>query len=129
MSLVGNLEDLGLGEILQIVSLSRKSGVLELNSRDRSGKVIFRAGQVIRATATTFPENLGDLLLRGGMVDIDTLRQALIARQEKADGRRVGDILVAEFGIDRAAIDKVVREQIERVVYSFFWLDRRSVRL
>jgi CheY-like chemotaxis protein len=120
MSLVGNLEDLGLGEILQIVSLSRKSGVLELNSRDRSGKVIFRAGQVIRATATTFPENLGDLLLRGGMVDIDTLRQALIARQEKADGRRVGDILVAEFGIDRAAIDKVVREQIERVVYSFF---------
>jgi CheY-like chemotaxis protein len=120
MSLVGNLEDLGLGEILQIVSLSRKSGVLELNSRDRSGKVIFRAGQVIRATATTFPENLGDLLLRGGMVDIDTLRQALITQQEKADGRRVGDILVAEFGIDRAAIDKVVREQIERVVYSFF---------
>lgn len=120
MSLVGNLEDLGLGEILQIVSLSRKSGVLELNSRERSGKVIFQSGQVIRATATTFPENLGDLLMRAGMVDLDTLKQALIIQQNKADGRRIGDILADEFGVDRAAIETVVREQIERIVYSFF---------
>jgi len=120
MSLVGNLEDLGLGEILQIVSLSRKSGILELNSRDRSGKVIFRAGQVIRASATTFPENLGDLLLRAGMVDIDALKRALIVQQEQADGRRLGDILADEFGLDRAAIDTVVREHIEKIVYSFF---------
>lgn len=120
MSLVGNIEDLGLGEILQIVSLSRKSGVLELNSRDRSGKVIFRSGQVIRASATTFPENLGDLLLRAGMVDIDTLKQALIIQQEKSDGRRIGDILADQFNVDRSAIDTLVREQIERIVYSFF---------
>jgi CheY-like chemotaxis protein len=120
MSLVGNLEDLGLGEILQIVSLSRKSGVLELNSRDRSGKIIFRSGQVIRATATTFPENLGDLLLRGGMVDIDILKRALLRQQQRTDGRRIGDILVDEFGLTRDDIDKVVREQIERIVYSFF---------
>ncbi len=120
MSLVGNLEDLGLGEILQIVSLSRKSGVLELNSRDRSGKIIFRSGQVIRATATTFPENLGDLLLRGGMVDIDILKRALLRQQQGTDGRRIGDILVDEFGLTRDDIDKVVREQIERIVYSFF---------
>jgi CheY-like chemotaxis protein len=120
MSLVGNLEDLGLGEILQIVSLSRKSGVLELNSRERSGKIIFQSGQVIRATATTFPENLGDLLLRSGMIDLDALKQALIVQQTKADGRRIGDILADEFGVDRTAIDTIVREQIERIVYSFF---------
>lgn len=126
MSLVGNLEDLGLGEILQIVSLSRKSGVLELSSRDRSGKVIFRNGQVIRATATTFPENLGDLLLRGGKIDLDTLRQALIVQKEKRDGRRIGDILADEFGVSREAIEKLVREQIERIVYNFFGWDEGS---
>ncbi|MCM2263731.1 MAG: DUF4388 domain-containing protein [Desulfuromonadales bacterium] len=120
MSLVGNLEDLGLGEILQIVSLSRKSGILELNSRDRSGKIVFQSGQVTRATATTFPENLGDLLLRGGMVDLGTLKQALVIQQEKDDGRRIGDILADEFKVNRESIDKVVREQIERIVYSFF---------
>jgi CheY-like chemotaxis protein len=120
MSLVGNLEDLGLGEILQIVSLSRKSGVLQLESRDRDGRVLFNDGQVIRAVSSAFPENLGDLVLRAGLADLETLKQALIAQQEKADGRRIGDILVDEFGVDREAIETAVREQIEKVVYSFF---------
>ena len=121
MSLVGNLEDLGLGEILQIVSLSRKSGILELNSRDRSGKIVFRAGQVIRATATTFPENIGDLLLRGGLVDFAALKRAVQIQQgPQGGGRRIGDIVVDEFGVARDEIDRLVREQTERIVYSFF---------
>ena len=66
MSLVGNLEDLGLGEILQIVSLSRKSGILALHSKGREGRVVFRQGQVIRATSTTYQESLGDVLARCG---------------------------------------------------------------
>ena len=123
MSLVGNLEDLGLGEILQIVSLSRKSGVLQLNSRERDGRVIFRDGQVIRAMASTFPENLGDLVLRSGLADMETLKQALVIQQEQDDDRRIGDILVSEFGVDREAIEAAVREQLEKIVYSFFGWD------
>ena len=123
MSLVGNLEDLGLGEILQIVSLSRKSGVLQLNSRERDGRVIFRDGQVIRAMASTFPENLGDLVLRSGLADMETLKQALVIQQEHDDDRRIGDILVSEFGVDREAIEAAVREQLEKIVYSFFGWD------
>jgi len=123
MSLVGNLEDLGLGEILQIVSLSRKSGVLQLNSLDRDGRVIFHDGQVIRASASTFPENIGDLVIRTGMADIETLKKALVIQHESDDGRRVGDILVSDFGVDREAIDTVVREQVEKIVYSFFSWD------
>ncbi len=123
MSLVGNLEDLGLGEILQIVSLSRKSGVLQLNSRDRDGRVVFQDGQVIRAMASTFPENLGDLVLRTGLADMETLKQALVIQQENDDDRRIGDILVSEFGVDREAIETAVREQLEKIVYSFFGWD------
>ena len=120
MSLVGKLEDLGLAEILQIVSLSHKSGVLELNSRGRTGTIFFRDGQVIRATATTFPEHLGGLLLRSGLIDPNTLRQALLIQQTSSCGRRLGQILAAEFGVDRTAIDALVRTQIEQIVYSFF---------
>jgi DNA-binding NarL/FixJ family response regulator len=123
MSLVGNLEDLGLGEILQIVSLSRKSGVLQLNSLDRDGRVIFHDGQVIRASASTFPENIGDLVIGAGMVDIETLKKALVTQHESDDGRRIGDVLVSDFGVDREAIDTVVREQVEKIVYSFFSWD------
>jgi CheY-like chemotaxis protein len=120
MSLVGNLEDLGLGEILQIVNLSRKSGVLELVSGARSGRIYLQVGQIVRATATTFPENLGDLLLRAGLVDLDIIKRALCIQQEEGAGRRIGDILVERFGIDRSAVDAVVSQQIERIVCSFF---------
>jgi len=123
MSLVGNLEDLGLGEILQIVSLSRKSGVLQLNSLDRDGRVIFHDGQVTRASASTFPENIGDLVIRAGMVDIVTLKRALVIQHESNDGRRIGDVLVSDFGVDRETIETVVREQVEKIVYSFFSWD------
>ena len=123
MSLVGNLEDLGLGEILQIVSLSRKSGVLQLNSLDRDGRVIFHDGQVIRASASTFPENIGDLVIRAGLVDFVTLKRALVIQHESDDGRRIGDVLVSDFGVDREAIETVVREQVEKIVYSFFSWD------
>ncbi|MGK2905678.1 MAG: DUF4388 domain-containing protein [Desulfuromonadales bacterium] len=126
MSLVGNLKDLGLGEILQIVSLSRKSGVLQLNSREREGRVIFLDGQVIRATATTFPENIGDLVLRSGMADMATLKKALVIQQRRDNTRRIGDVLVSDFGVDREAIEKTVREQIEKIVYSFFGWEEGS---
>ena len=108
MSLVGSLEDLGLGEILQIVSLSRKSGVLKLDSRGREGRVVFHDGQVTRAIASTFPENLGDLVIRAGMTDMKSLKEALVIQQKKDDGRRIGDILVSDFDVERDKIEAVV---------------------
>ena len=124
MSLVGSLEDLGMGEILQILSLSRKSGVLQIHSRGRHGKVVFRFGQVIQATCSTFQENLGEALIRKGVLDLRTLRNAL-ARQEREGFReRLGMLLVREFEVSADAVETVVREQIERVVYALFaWVE------
>lgn len=120
MSLVGNLEDLGLGEILQIVSLSRKSGILALHSRGREGRVVFRQGQVVRATSSTYQQNLGEVLIRKGILDVGTLKKALAFQEEGGFRERLGTILIANFGVADNAIEEVVREQIENVVYSLF---------
>lgn len=120
MSLVGNLEDLGLGEILQIVSLSRKSGILQLHSRGRQGRILFRFGQVVQATSSTCQQSLGEALIRKGCIDLATLKQALTRQEVEGFKERVGTILVRHFGVADDAIDEVVREQIESVVYSLF---------
>jgi CheY-like chemotaxis protein len=120
MSLVGNLEDLGLGDILQIVSLSRKSGVLALNSRGREGKVIFLNGQVIRATSSQFPENFGELLLRRGLISVEILKKAVFVQRNSERPPRLGTILADKFGVSREKIEAAVQEQIEKIVYSFF---------
>lgn len=120
MSLVGNLEDLGLGDILQIVSLSRKSGVLSLSSRHREGKIVFSNGQVIRAVSSVYRENLGHLLLRKALVDIATLKKALLQQRNSSNPPRLGTILAEQFDVPGDAIEEAVKEQIEKIVYSFF---------
>lgn len=120
MSLVGNLEDLGLGEILQIVSLSRRSGVLSLESRGRRAHIVFRNGQVTRATASTCQQSIGEVLIRNGVIDLTMLRRALQHQAEEGHRQLLGCIMIERFGIDAEAIEEVVREQIESVVYSLF---------
>lgn len=120
MSLVGNIEDLGLGEIMQIVSLSRKSGVLSLKSLGREASIIFQNDMVTRASSTAFRQNMGEVLIRKGVIDRSTLNLALSAQVEEDYRRLLGSIMVDRFGISADAIETVVREQIERVVYSLF---------
>ncbi len=59
MSLVGNLEDLGLGEILQIIDLSAKSGVLWVRSAEGRGRMLFEEGKIRGALLED--EDPGDL--------------------------------------------------------------------
>lgn len=120
MSLIGNIEDLGLGEIMQIVSLSRKSGVLALKSCGREARIIFQSGQVTRASSTTFQQNMGEVLIRKGVIDRKTLNCALSAQADEGYRQLLGTIMVERFGVCDDAIDAVVREQIENVVYSLF---------
>jgi hypothetical protein len=120
MSLVGNLEDLGLGDILQIVSLSRKSGELVLRSPNREGKIIFNNGQVTRAVSTDFRENIGDLLVRRGIVEIDVIKHAAELQRTACPNQRLGTILTEKHGVPKESIDTLVKEQIEKIVYSFF---------
>lgn len=126
MSLVGNLEDLGLGEILQIVSLSRKSGVLSLYSRGREGKIVFRQGQVIRAIIDGRHPHLGQLLLNKGIIDEATLRKALSLQADAGFAERLGDILARRFSVRADSIEEIVRDRIESVVYDLFTWDEGS---
>lgn len=124
MSLVGNLEDLGLGDILQIVSLSQKSGVLTLRSRNREGKVVFLNGKVVQASSSVFPENFGDFLVRRGVIDFETFKGALALRKSLNPPPPLVTVLFQNFGISPNALQEALRERIEAIVYSFFgWSD------
>lgn len=125
MSLIGNLEDLGLGEILQIINLSRKSGVLTVRSEGRKAILMFRSGQVVQAMSTVFHRGIGELLIRRGAIDEMTLLKAVdIVHSDKQKKSLLGSTLIKRFGVPQQVIEEVVREQIERVVYSLFsWTD------
>lgn len=120
MSLIGNLEDLGLGEILQIINLSRKSGVLTVRSEGRKAILMFRSGQVVQAMSTVFHRGIGELLIRRGAIDEITLLKAVDMVHSDKKKHLLGSTLIKRFGVEQQVIEEVVREQIERVVYSLF---------
>jgi CheY-like chemotaxis protein len=119
MSLVGNLEDLSLPDILQIVSLSRKSGVLMLEREGQQGKILIRQGRVIQTVSPRPGKTLGELLTGRGLVRPDDLKKALEIQRSGNNREILGTILVQLQLIDEATLEKVVQEQIEDAIVFF----------
>ena len=120
MSLVGNLEDLGLGDILQIVSLSRKSGVLNLNWGTIAAKIIFKDGQVVQSSSSADTRTLGQLLAERGAIpqeksaevdkEVERLPGAIQIKQSLANG----------FNISSDAVEDTIRDKVESTAFHFF---------
>ena len=121
MSLVGNLEDLSLGDIMQIISLSQKSGVLALKSEEGAGRIVFRAGLVHAACLEGRPDDLRALLVASGSID-ETAFDAFAAHAEKV-GCAVAELLVQKSDLSAEQIDELLRESVESAILEMFsWL-------
>jgi len=73
VSLLGRLEDLSLADIIQIVHLSRRTGVLEVLQDGTRHAILFRNGLVVNATApgvTKVPSPLHEEALREHILSI-----------------------------------------------------------
>ncbi len=118
MSLVGSLEDLGLGDLLQIVHLAGKSGVLRLRGDAGEGQIVFRKGMIREAHAKSGPTDLRELLAARRVVAGPLLERAWLEAHQL--GRRLADVLVERGLVTAEAIDALRREQIESAVLTMF---------
>jgi len=118
MSLVGSLEDLGLGDILQIVSLSRKSGLLLIHSEHGEGRIVFCDGLVRASYVKGEPDDLRTLLVAG-----DYLSEEEFDRAEElasARGVPVADVVAECTSLTSQSLDSLRREHVERAVFRIF---------
>jgi hypothetical protein len=118
MSLVGSLEDLGLGDLLQIVHLAGKSGVLRLRGDAGEGQIVFRKGMIREAHAKSGPTDLRELLAAKRIVAGPLLERAWSEAHHV--GRRLADVLVERGLVTADQIDALRREQIEGAVLTMF---------
>ena len=128
MSLMGNLEDLSLPDILQIVSLSRKTGVLTLDRGGEQGKILMREGRVIQTVSARPGRNLGDLLTGQGLLRPDDLRRALEIQRAGENREILGAILMRQGLIDEASLEQAVQGQIEEAIAYFLSWRRGTFR-
>jgi hypothetical protein len=121
MSLVGSLEDLGLGDILQIIHLSRKSGTLWIRSASGEGQVVFSAGLICGAFTKDGPAELRDLLLAAGTLPAADLESA--SEEARARGVPLASVLAERGALGDEALDELRRGHVEASVLRMFtWL-------
>ena len=118
MSLVGNLEDLSLGDILQIISLSQKSGVLELSSDQGCARIVFRSGLVHAALLKGEPNSLREMLIARAVIDPAGYGASLSRAQEL--GVAVEQTLERDTGIGSDQIVEWIRGAVEAAILEMF---------
>ncbi len=118
MSLVGSLEDLGLGDILQIISLSRKSGMLVLRADAGDGKIVFSEGAIATAYVQGGPTNLRELMNRKGSVGGADLEAA--EEEARREGRGLAEVLIERGLAQDPELESLRRDHVEATVLGMF---------
>ena len=124
MLLRGNLKEFSLPNILQLVSMSVKSGALTIRRDDQWGRIFFRKGSICYAFSVPQHLPLGERLVREGAITMAQLGRALAEQKEGVENLRIGAILLADGVLDRTTLEHAVREQIQATAYDFLgWPD------
>lgn len=117
MSLTGNLEDLALPDILQIVSLSKRTGILTVESVAGRGVVIFKNGLVMSAISPSKNrKTLGQILLEQKFISAEDLQKAL-EYQKNIKYEPLGSILLKQNLITYETLQRIVKSQIYEAIY------------
>jgi len=112
VSLLGRLEDLSLTDIVQIVYLSRRTGVLEIVDDRGRHTVMFRQGLVVNASAPEHPDLLTFLVARGSIPEA----AAPGLRQMEEAGIPLGTAAVEMNIITAADLASAIHERVVGVV-------------
>ncbi len=112
MSLLGRLEDLSLIDIVQIVFLSRRTGVLEIIDESGRHTVLFRQGLVVNASSPEYPD-LVAFLEKKSLVN--TLQAASLRKMEES-GIAYGTAIVEMNLLSPEDLADAIRSRIVEVV-------------
>lgn len=123
MELSGDLSDFALTDILQILALSRKTGVLSLKGADYSGKIVLEGGRIAYASCTP-GESLYDRLLRERMIS-PKFSQA-VNGQANGNGSRhkILDYLVTNRVMSMDDLEYAAKRHFRSIISDLLMKDR-----
>lgn len=114
--LSGRIEDFPVREVFRLICLSSRTGTLRLRSGDRSGRVDFDEGNIIRASTSEGYGNLGVVLLKHGKIRPESLEKVIEAQRKGEKHVPVGTLLMRAGHITRVDLEEALREQVQEVV-------------
>jgi hypothetical protein len=127
MALEGTFKDFGLADILQLIGLQKKTGVLTVRGAEKQVVTVsFEKGMVVFADEhqRTESERLGHLFVKTKLITPEDLAQA-VATQERTM-QRLGHILVNSKHITHSQLSQALQGQMKETIYRLFrWQEGR----
>ena len=119
MAIKGSLKEASMPDVLQLLSMGKKTGCLAVTHRGAFGYIYFADGRISHASIVNRPDRLGDLMVKSGLITEEQLHAAIDAQKAHRD-KRLGEVLVELGHITRDTLHAQVRFQIEEAVYQLF---------
>lgn len=120
MQLTGDLSDFALTDILQILSLSRKTGTVLLSGAGWEANIVVESGRITFASRRP-GDTLADSLAIAGMIDGAALRTNNNDRQE---GAVLVKVLVDSGVLTRSGLAAIARRHTQRVIGKLVLLEK-----
>jgi len=120
MGFKGTLKEFKVPDILQLLSLQQKTGILTFTAKDGFITLIFEKGFIVGVDA--FPKKLGirvgHVLVKQDFISEEMLQRALSI--QKRTNQRIGEILQGMGLINQGIIETALKTQTIEIVLSLF---------
>jgi len=84
MAFTGDLQQLPIVDIIQLVHTTRKSGIFSVKGDKGESKIVFSNGYIVGANHINNTVRIGTVLVKSGAITIDDLKQALASTKDAA---------------------------------------------
>lgn len=120
MAFKGTLKEFKVPDILQLISLQKKTGILTFTSSDGFITLIFENGLIVGVDS--FPKKLemrvGSVLVKQDFISDEMLQRALAI--QKRTSQKIGEILVGMGLVGMDTINESLKTQAVEIVLSLF---------
>jgi len=118
MGFQGNLKSLSFPDLLQLLTMGKKTGTLNITMGDKVKEIYFKEGHIIYANSSTSEDMLENILLKKAKITRDELKKAKEVQQ--ITGKGLPSTLVYLNLMRKEDVSEIVRAQVEEIVFSLF---------
>jgi hypothetical protein len=127
MALKGNLQDFSTAQLLNLISLARKTGTLTIDTREIDARLCFKEGRLIYATLDGQDDSLASMLQRAGNITKEQAKAIQVRTDVKSD-KELGLLLINAGYVKQDDIVRSVRSHILDNVYPLFTCSEGTFR-
>ncbi len=120
MELEGSLAASSLPEILQFLSLGRKSGELTLTHQSETLVITILRGKIVNTRTSSQNTQIAHMLVNRGLISQEILDQLPETRRYAGNDEKLGRFLVEQGILDPERLNDCLRFQIEEEIWPLF---------